>query len=129
MDAAPPDFDLAQEVPAAFHAASGSHSVLDDYHLGRRFHWRRYDQWINGVLQEQYEVYSSNLETWAICYLPNEAESVAKGLELTVSDNKTNRTICENSCCTVRILCEYKAVTQTAHHENNHHQLYQSNQP
>jgi hypothetical protein len=45
---------------------------------GRRFHWRRCDQ--RG--QEQYEVYSIGLETWATCYLPDEAAAVADGLEL-----------------------------------------------
>lgn len=51
---------------------------------GRRFHWRRCDR--NG--HEEYEVYSLGLETWAICYLPEEAAAVADGLELLYANDK-----------------------------------------
>ena len=71
--------------PDELGAAHGSHPPCPErFEMGdkRRFHWRRCDQWINGVSQEQYEVYSMGLVTWATCYLPTEAEAVADGLEL-----------------------------------------------
>lgn len=90
--------DTAGQTQEGLPAKDGSHPPCPErFEMGdkRRFHWRRCDQWINGVSQEQYEVYSIGLETWAICYLPTEAAAVADGLELLYANDKLTRAVGE----------------------------------
>lgn len=89
--------DQSQSKPASpeeqasegFAAVNGSHPPAParfEMGDGRRFHWRRCDR--NG--QEEYEVYSIGLETWATCYLPTEAAAVADGLELLYANDEVS---------------------------------------